>query len=258
MNDALTAARPTTLRLGDVTLTSGSSAPLGPLVVVVDRAGLTFWHPGHAHGRVLPWRRVRRVGVDGGDGGTAVLVATDRQVHRLWVPGADPGHTANRLAAAAGEVPVTFRQAGGPDVASTASPEATFPEVAGTGATAPRRTTTRARPATRITPRAPHPSPAAAPSTHPPAAAAPSTAPPEPPAAPSTSPSPAAAPPTPRAAHRAPAAVPAWFARVRPVLTVVLVLAVATMVALVLADSMGAIHLGWLGGGAGGQIPPGH
>ncbi|MDA8268658.1 MAG: hypothetical protein M0013_09865 [Actinomycetota bacterium] len=41
---------------------------------------------------------------------------------------------------------------------------------------------------------------------------------------------------------------PSTFVRIRPVLTAVLVLAVATMVALVLADSVGAIHLTWLGG----------
>lgn len=63
--------------------------------------------------------------------------------------------------------------------------------------------------------------------------------------------------PTPRADAPGSAAAPSWFLRLRPVLTVVLVLAVATMVALVLAESTGAIHLSWLGGSGGAQIPPG-
>jgi hypothetical protein len=47
------------------------------------------------------------------------------------------------------------------------------------------------------------------------------------------------------------------FDRLRPVLAVILVLAVATMAALVLAVSTGAVHLAWLGGtGAGRTLPP--
>lgn len=65
--------------------------------------------------------------------------------------------------------------------------------------------------------------------------------------------------PTPRTDATGPpaTAAPSWFLRLRPFLTVVLALAVATMVALVLAESTGAIHLSWLGGSGGAQIPPG-
>lgn len=52
----------------------------------------------------------------------------------------------------------------------------------------------------------------------------------------------------------APHASVAWFNRLRPLLIVVLVLAVAAMVALVLAQSVGALHWSWLGG-AGGSTP---
>lgn len=56
-----------------------------------------------------------------------------------------------------------------------------------------------------------------------------------------------------------PAAAPTTFERIRPLLTVLLVLAVAAMVALLLADSTGAIHLSWLGGSGArtpGAAPP--
>lgn len=54
-----------------------------------------------------------------------------------------------------------------------------------------------------------------------------------------------------------PAVTRSTFDRLRPVLAVILVLAVATMAALVLAVSTGAVHLAWLGGtGAGRTLPP--
>lgn len=191
MSGALTAARPATVWLTDVTLTSGAAPPFGPITVVADAAGFRFWRPGDADRRALPWHRVRRVRVDAADGGTAVLVATVGGVHHLWAPGAEPARTADALAAVAGAIPVTF-------------------------------------------------GPPAGPSAEEPAAAA------------TADPTPSA-----RPASAAPAA-PAWFLRLRPALTVMLVLAVAAMVALVLAASTGAVHLGWLGGGGGGQIPPAH
>jgi len=60
------------------------------------------------------------------------------------------------------------------------------------------------------------------------------------------------------APHPSPSAT--TFERIRPLLRVVLVVAVATMAALVLAASTGAIHLAWLGGtGATARLPlPGH
>jgi hypothetical protein len=196
VSDALTTARPATVRLVDVTLTSGAAAPFGPITVVADAAGLCFWRPGDTEGRALPWPRVRRIRVDGGDGGTTVLVATASGVHHLWVPRAHPARTADALAAVAGAVPVTYRPPNPPPDAAAA------PEVPAPPAASRATSNGPVRPATT--------------------------------------------------------AAPAWFLRARPALTVVLVVAVSAMVALVLAASAGAIHLGWLGGGAGGQIPPAH
>jgi hypothetical protein len=68
------------------------------------------------------------------------------------------------------------------------------------------------------------------------------------------------APATHTVTESAPRTVTSRFERVRPALRLLLVVAVATMAALVMAASTGAIHLSWLGGTAAstGLPVPGH
>ena len=225
------------------------------LSVHVDRRGLALAPPATSPGvderwRTLRWTTVRSIAVRSatiapigtaepartpsttGTPGTAptagagsiVLIRTDRGTYRLRLPEVAAADVATAVQRFAPDVLIT-----GPTRPASGSPQAPLHGVAG----AP----TRGRPRT---PDILGHQPSDAGSTARPRSAAQELA-----EEPTDGDAPAGSASTTGSASRT---APSTFVRIRPVLTAVLVLAVATMVALVLADSVGAIHLTWLGG----------
>lgn len=199
---------------------------IGPLSVVVGTDGLRFGKAGGGGVRRLPWRSVQEVAVGPATPGSGRTAAD--------------GHPASASAHWSGAVLLvrTSQRSYRVELPATdvASVRAALRSVLPLPAPGPNRSAER--------------SPVVAPTAGPLAPPAPAAS-AQPPATLRTAgavgatlgPLPAA-----RSASDERAAPAGVFERVRPVLAVALVLAVATMVALVLAASAGAIHLSWLGG----------
>lgn len=222
--------RPPTVRFEDATLSIATSSVdastdaspewIGPLAVTADADAITFSQQGEPHheedhARALPWHRVLQATVGERAGAAELLLQTERVRYHVRIPGQLPPGVASALSRV---VPPGTRvvTVDGAEEDATSTPPGD-----GAAATAGAQLTGAQLTGAQLTG---GPEPPAPPAVHPPAGARRGTR-----------PSPV-------------------FDKVRPVLAVVLAIAVATMVALVLADSMGAIHLSWLGG-TGSSVP---
>lgn len=226
---------------GVTLLGSGTRPDLPDLVMTVDGRGLSLRRPAGTgeddRWRVLPWASVTAAAArpdrDRPERDAIVLVRTTRRTFRLWLPAVDPRTVAaslQRVAPAGLPIGRPKHSATEPAALAASTPSEVVPA-----------------PPTPVVDDALgvlHSVPAPA---LPPASARTSSD-----RTSSARTSSARHAGHARAAHRPIEPAPA-FHRVRPVLTVVLVAVVAAMVALVLAESVGAIHLAWLGSTGAGR-----